>query len=93
MHTTMYTIADSQNPPYDLFLIQEPWWKKYGTVSFLGWQAILPKLPLRDNKRPWVVAFYRQNSNLDVTLRCNIITDPNTMILDIKKEGSDKAPT
>ncbi len=46
MHTAMYIIAKSKDPVYDVFLVQEPWWEKinhkYRTVSFPGWQTILP---------------------------------------------------
>ncbi len=53
-HAAMNAIAKSQNPPFDILLVQEPWWEKihtsYGTVSFMGWQVILPKRPLRERE-------------------------------------------
>ena len=47
MHTAMYIITESKEPIFNIFLVQESWWEKinqeYCTVSFPGWQTILPK--------------------------------------------------
>jgi len=49
-HAAMYIITQSENPVFDIFLVQEPWWEKinqeYRTVSFSGWQTILLKNPI-----------------------------------------------
>ena len=62
MHAAMYIIAQSENPVFDIFLVQEPWWEKinqeYRTVSFSGWQTILPKNPIGTVEQPRVAAYY-----------------------------------
>ena len=72
MHAAMHSITDNQSPTFDLFLVQEPWWEKinqtHTTVSFPGWQAILPKCPLRNDERPRVAAYFRQDAQLDITV-------------------------
>ena len=97
MHTAMYHITEKQDPTLDLFLIQEPWWERvnntYATTTFPGWQMILPKRPLRDDERPRVAAFYRLGTPLEITLRNDLITDTDVMVLDVKREGSPHPPT
>ena len=97
MHAAMHSITDSQSPAFNLFLVQEPWWEKinqtHATVSFPGWQAILLKRPLRNDERPRVAAYFRQDAQLDITLRSDVISDPDVMILEIRKEGSNKPHT
>ena len=97
MQAAMHTISNSVNPTFKLLLVQEPWWEKitnsYGTVSFPGWQTILPKRPLAEHERPRVVAYYKTGTRVEITLRNDIITDLDTMVLEIKREGSDKDPT
>src|SRR5258708_4667793 len=97
-HAAMNAIAESQNPPFDiLLLVQEPWWEKihtsYGMVSFMGWQVILPKRPLGERERPQVAAYHRQGANIEIMLRNNIITDLDIMILDARRESSNREPT
>src|SRR5258708_18091579 len=96
-HTAMNAIAKSQNPPFNILLVQEPWWEKihtsYRTVSFMGWQVILPKRPLREREQPQVAAYHRQGANIEIALRNDIITDPDIMILDARRESSDREPT
>ncbi len=93
----MNAIAKSKNPKFDIFLVQEPWWERIhtsqATVSFMGWQVTLPKRPLGEMERPQVTAYHRQGANLEITLRNNIISDPDVMVLDARREGSDKEPT
>ena len=90
-HAAMYIIAKSNNPTFDIFLVQEPWWEKineeYRTVSFPGWQTILPKHPIKSPEWPRVVAYYKMGANLEVTLRNNIITDLDVMAIEIKRES------
>ncbi len=53
-HMAMHTIGEKSDPAYDLLLIQEPWWEKLhngqATISFPGWQVILPKSQIAANK-------------------------------------------
>ena len=97
MHAAMQYITVRQNQTLDLFLVQEPWWERvnnvHATASFPGWQVILPKRPLKEDERPRVAAFYRLGVPLEVTLRNDIATDTDVMILDIKREGSTNPPT
>ncbi len=51
MHAAMYIINQSEDPIFDIFLVQEPWWEKinqeYRTVLLPGWQTILLKHPIQ----------------------------------------------
>ena len=58
-----------------------------------GWQIILPKRPLKEEERQQVAAYYKLGTHSEVTLRSNIITNLDTMVLEIKREGSNKEPT
>ena len=93
----MNTITESQDPIFDIFLVQEPWWEKihstHRMVAFKGWQITLPKCPLGEKEPLHIVAYHRQGTNIDITLRNDITSDPDIMILDAKREGSTKEPT
>ena len=39
------------------------------------------------------MAYHRQGANIEITLRNDIITDPDVMILDVRREGSNGEPT
>src|SRR5260370_39278056 len=90
-HAAMYIIAESKEPAFDLFLVQEPWWEKinqeFRMVSFPGWQTILPKCPIQAEERPRVATYYRIGTNVEVTLRNDILTDLDIMVLKTKREG------
>src|SRR5258708_40323243 len=85
-HAAMYIIAESKDPVYDVLLVQEPWWEKinheYRTVSFPGWQIILPKHPIQTTECPRVAAYQRINANLEVILCNDIISDLDVMALE-----------
>ena len=87
----MYIISKSNNPKFDIFLVQEPWWEKineeYRMVSFPGWQTMLPKHPIKTSEQPRVVAYYKIGANLEVTLRNDIISDLDIMAIKIKRNG------
>src|SRR5260370_20410469 len=89
-HAAMYIITKSNDPTFDIFLVQEPWWEKinkeYRTVSFPGWQTMLPKCPIKSPEWPRVVVYYKMGSNLEVTLHNNIMTDLDVMAIKIKRE-------
>src|SRR6266446_3275216 len=76
-HAAMNAIAESKNPKFNIFLVQELWWEKihttHGMVSFMGWQVTLPKRPMGEMERPRVAAYHRQGTNVDITLRNDII--------------------
>ena len=93
----MNAIAKSKNPTFNILLVQEPWWEKvhtsHGMVSFMGWQVTLPKRPIGEKEQPHVAAYHWQGANIELTLRNDIITDLDIMVLDARREGSDKEPT
>ena len=95
-HFSTY-IGEKTDPPYDLLLIQEPWWEKLhngqATVSFPGWQVILPKSQIAENERPRVTTYYRQGAQLEVTLRTDILSDLDIMILEIKRTSDPRLGT
>ncbi len=96
-HAAMHTIGEKTTPAPDLLLIQEPWWEKlnneHATISFPGWQAILPKSHITKNKCPHITAYHRQSVHLEVTLRTDILLDLDTMILEVKRTGDPNKPT
>src|SRR5258708_269275 len=97
MHMAMYIITESTEPVFDIFLVQEPWWEKinqeYHTVSFPGWQTILPKRPIQTTECPRVVTYHKTGANIEITLRNDIVTDLDVMALDIKREGDENEAT
>ncbi len=97
MHAAMYIIAESKGPVYDVFLVQEPWWEKinhkYRTVSFPGWQTILPKHPIQETECPRVAAYQRISANLEITLCNDIITNLDVMALNTQREGDTMEAT
>src|SRR5258708_4840742 len=54
MHAAMHFISTQQDPPFDIILVQEPWWCEIddalATVSLTGWQVTLPKLSIPQNE-------------------------------------------
>ena len=92
MHVLAQNIAMSEQP-YDVLLVQEPWWNGSITTSFQGWQVILPTPTVRENECPRVTVYYRLGAGIDITLRLDISTDLDFMILDVKHEGSKHPPT
>src|SRR6266436_5796985 len=90
-HAAMYIISKNVEPVFDIFLVQEPWWEKvnqeYRTVAFPGWQTILLRHPILPTECPRVVAYYKLDTNLEITLRNNTISDLDVMALNIKREG------
>src|SRR5260370_31091783 len=78
-HTAMYIIVENKLTPFDIFLVQEPWWEKvnqeYKMAAFMGWQTILLKHPVQEMERPRVAAYYRLGANLEELLWNNILMD------------------
>src|SRR5258708_16052065 len=92
MHALAHNIAtEVQN--LDIILVQEPWWNGNMTTSFQGWQVILPTPTIKDGERPRVAAYYRLQVGIEITLRTDIRTDLDFMILDVKCEGTRHPPT
>ena len=92
MHALAHNIAMSEQK-FDILLIQELWWNESIMTSFQGWQVILPTPTIKEHERPRVVAYYRLQEGIDITLRTDICADLDFMILDIKREGSRSPPT
>src|SRR5260221_10542205 len=96
-HAAMHTIGEKTTPAPDLLLIQDPWWEKlnneHATISFPGWQAILPKSHITENECPHITAYHRQSAHLEVMLRTDILSDLDTMILEVKRTGDPNKPT
>jgi len=92
MHTLAHNIASSNQDP-NILLVQEPWWNSNITTSFQGWQAVLPTPTIKENECLRVVAYYRLQAGIEMTLRTDIGTDLDFMILDVKREGLRHLPT
>ena len=92
MHALSHNIANDKRK-FDLILIQEPWWNGSITTSFQGWQIILPRPAINEQERPRVVAYYRLQAEIEVTLCTDIGNDLDYMILDIKRNNSSLPST
>ena len=82
MHALAHNIATSEQK-YDLILVQEPWWNGSMTTSFQGWQVILPSPMIKEHDCPRVVAYYHLQAGIETTLRTDIATDLDFMIMDV----------
>src|SRR5258708_3120366 len=89
-HAAMHHITTQKDLPYDIILIQEPWWGEvnstFTTVSLVGWQLTLPKLIIPQNEQPRMVAYHRIGMGINLILRTDIAQDPDYMIMNIKRE-------
>src|SRR5260370_33811179 len=83
MHALVHNIATSDSN-FDIILIQEPWWNGNITTSFKGWQVILPAPSFKEYECPRVAAYYRLQASIKITLRPDIHTDLDFMLLDVK---------
>src|SRR5260370_19062883 len=92
MHALAHNIATSDYP-YDLILVQELWWNGSMTASFQGWQVILPSPMIKEHGCPRVTAYYHLQASIKTTLRTDIATDLDFMIMDVRCEGSRHPPT
>ncbi len=91
MHKLAHNIAMTKQK-FNIILLQEPWWNGNITTSFQGWQVILPTT-IKENNHPRVIAYYKLQAGMEVTLRTNIGSDLDFMILEVKHKGSRHPPT
>jgi len=92
MHALAHNIATWEKT-LDILLIQEPWWNGSITTSFQGWQVILPTPTIKENECPRVVAYYWLQAGIEITLRMDICSDLDFMILDVRCSGLRHPPT
>ena len=92
MHAAMHFISTQQDPPFDIILVQEPWWCEIddalATVSLTGWQVTLPKLSIPQNEWPRIVAYHRLGMGINLMLRTDIAQDPDFMIMNVGRDGA-----
>src|SRR5258708_19693366 len=71
-HAAMNAIAESKNPKFDIFLVQEPWWEKihttHGMVSFMALQLTLPNSPMAQTPSPQVTPYHTHHTHSTTTL-------------------------
>src|SRR5258708_5896084 len=91
MHTLAHNIATSKQE-LDIILVQEPWWNSNISTLFQGWQVVLPTPTIKENECPRVVAYYKLQAGIEMTLRTNICKDLDLMILEVKCEGLRHPP-
>src|SRR5258707_2737573 len=92
MHALTHNIATSEQD-LNILLVQEPWWNGSITTAFQGWQVIVPTPTIKDSEQPRVAAYYRLQAGIEITLRTDISTDLDFMILDVRCEGTRNPPT
>ncbi len=96
MHAAMHNLTSCNDNPFDVVLIQEPWWQEinstFTTVSLAGWQLTLLKLNIDRNKCPRTVAYHRLGMGTDMMLRTDIMQDLDFMIMTIGREGATWTP-
>src|SRR6266849_2617545 len=95
VHNALH-IASTHERDFDIMLHQEPWWGPIserddlvGEARSAGWTVLLPvvrKLPVPRRHR--VLAYIRQNTDLELVQRMDLIEDYDIQILDIKRHGA-----
>ncbi len=92
----MHQLSTHKDPPFDIILIQEPWWQEinltFTTVSLVGWQVTLPKLNIDRNEHPRTVVYHRLGTGINLMLRTDIAQDLDFMIMSIGREVATWAP-
>ncbi len=95
-HATMHYISSCKDPPFDIILIQEPWWQEinstFTTVSLASWQVTTPKLNIHRTECPRTAVYHRLGMGINLTLRTDIAQDLDYMIMDIEREGTTWPP-
>ena len=82
----------------DILLLQEPRWARIGTdpegepiigpIGHAAWIPILPMSTIPDNTTPRVMAYYKKRPDFTVTLRTDLIENPDIQILDVAQPPS-----
>ena len=95
--TATHAILNERIRDTDILLLLEPRWARIGTdtngnpiigpIGHQAWTPLLPMSSIPENTTPRVMAYYRKRPDLDVTLRSDIIQDPDIQILDITQTG------
>ena len=86
---------------FDIILLQEPWFGPItgtgdlrGGCSHRGWTPLLPTFKtIPDDRRPRVMAYYRQSSLIEVTPRTDLLDDLDIQVIDVKRRGPDQPMT
>ncbi len=95
-HAAMHQLSTHKDPPFDIILIQEPWWQEinltFTTVSLAGWQVTLPKLNIDRNECPRTIVYHRLGMGINLMLRTDIAQDLDFMIMSIGREAATWAP-
>src|SRR5260370_42339971 len=91
MHALVHNLSTAKQS-FDILLIQEPWWNGSITTSFQGWQVILPTPMIKESKCLRVVVYYQLQAGIEITLRTDICTDLDFMILDVRCDGLRNPP-
>ncbi len=96
-HAAMHYISSCKDPPFDIILIQEPWWQEinstFTTVSLAGWQVTTLKLNIHRTECPRTAVYHRLGMGINLMLRTDIAQDLDYMIMNIKREGNTWPPT
>ncbi len=91
-HAAMHHVLTQKDPPFDIILIQEPWWEEvnssHTTVSLAGWQITLPKLTISQNECPRTITYHRLGTGINLMLRMDIAQDLDYMIMNVGREGA-----
>src|SRR5260370_31052034 len=89
-HAAMDFLTTCQDPPFNVILIQEPWWHEinstYSTVSLAGWQLMLPKPSIPHHQQPRMATYNKLGMGISLTLTTDIAQDLDFMILDIGRK-------
>ncbi len=91
-HAAMHHILTQKDPPFDIILVQEPWWgeinSSHTTVSLARWQVTLPKLTIAQNECPRMVSYHRLGMGINLMLRTDIAQGLDYMIMNIGRDGA-----
>jgi hypothetical protein len=87
-------IASTHKRRFDIMLHQEPWYgpisdHEVGEARGNGWTVLTPVVRTPEVvRRPRVMAYVRQNTDLEIVQRTDLIEDYDLQILDIKRQGT-----
>jgi hypothetical protein len=93
--STVITLLNEHTDLFDVVLIQEPLRFKigtddgkevYGSVHLQGWIPILPSTS-SEPPRPRTITYVKKRPDFSITLRTDIVEDPDIQVLDVSQSG------
>lgn len=96
---TVLNLLNTHCRDFDILLLQEPAWsfigtgngkEIYGPPSAIGWTPILPFGAPKDGVRPRTMTYVKTHAEMTLTLRTDLVEDPDVQVIDITQPNSPK---